>query len=657
MDFVYEDFRCNEFLRNANSISDIAEEVYIYNKRRDRVISSSTTGSAEEYFEQKHKSRNFSIDEWREILNAPHRNELILLPKNDLRNSKSDASPNYIAYLRTLQNISEKDKELTLVILINTEKIISAISNSGLGSSDQFSVLDRKGTPMITIGNVVEPQELSTLNNGEYKFGKDRYSVNVIDSATTSWKYIMIGRQTAFINRQKQLNIVVYLCLFLFIVMSVLLTYIISKSNYRPVERLIDIMNIGRSNDYNEFSVIEKKISEMRSSYISLVKSNQKSFYKQRDEYFKSILEGSESADELFEPEVMEKYEFNVLSEVFAVVLVRIKNTSVFVDKLDMTLDMAQYAMHNVMLELIESEGQKGWTCTVAPDTMGVLINLDNGKSSSNDILLRITGKLCDFFMNYYSAQLLAAVGDEVNSIYEIENSYRRAQNAVSYGIVTDSKETVFSSELLNKRDDYVYTIDSEHRLTAALKSGDFSRSKEIMDELFSTNVASRTHSASAIQLFMLEMYRTLSNVLPNAPAINFVDFEKISAGEMYNRMLKSVAEHCNLINCRRQRSVGDRVKEYIEENYRDQNLSVGAIGEYFGLTPSYLSKLFREETDETILNYIHIVRIKHAEELLKEGMSVEKTAKTVGYTNVNSFARVYKKITGMTPKMSRTKM
>ena len=31
-DFVYEDLKRNEFLRNANSISDIAEEVYIYFK-------------------------------------------------------------------------------------------------------------------------------------------------------------------------------------------------------------------------------------------------------------------------------------------------------------------------------------------------------------------------------------------------------------------------------------------------------------------------------------------------------------------------------------------------------------------------------------------------------------------------------------------------
>ena len=652
-EFVYDDFQRREYLKKVTAISNVAEDVYIYNKRRGRIISASTTATAEEYFDQKHRSRRFTLDSWLEILNMQHRNELVLFGKNELKPGRNNENPNYIAYLRTL-SAGGSDDDITLVILINTEKIIGS---AGIDSSDQFAVLDRNGTPMISIGDVADPQTLSTLTGGEYRFGKKKYNVSVINSAAVSWKYIMISRYNAVAGRQRQLNIIAALCLLLFVGLSVLLTYIISKSNYRPVERLIDIMNVGGNGDRNEFSVLESKISEMRRDYTSLVQSNRKSFYRQRDEYFKRVIEGFEGTDELFDAETTEKFGFDAVSERFAVMLVTIKNTDVFVDILDITLDMAQYAMRNVMLELIEDEGLKGWTCSLRPNTMGVLVNFGDADTDCGDKLMRIARRMSEFFRKYYYAELITAIGGEVSSMYEIENSYKQAQRAASYAVVTDANEPVASAELEDKRDDYVYTIDSERKIIAALRSGDFDKSRELMDELYDTNVLSRTHSASAIQLFMLELYRTLSNVLPNAPMINFADFERSSAADMYNKILKSVAEYCNLINCRRQRSVGDKVKEYIEENYRDQNLSVGSIGEYFGLTPSYLSKLFREETDETILNFIHIVRIRHAGELLRQGKSVEKTASLVGYTNVNSFTRVYKKITGITPKMTSTKI
>ena len=68
-EFVYDDFQRREYLKKVTAISSVAEDVYIYNKRRGRIISSSTTATAEEYFDQKHRSRGFTLDSWLEILN------------------------------------------------------------------------------------------------------------------------------------------------------------------------------------------------------------------------------------------------------------------------------------------------------------------------------------------------------------------------------------------------------------------------------------------------------------------------------------------------------------------------------------------------------------------------------------------------------------
>lgn len=651
-EFEYEDFRRREYLRKVSTILNIADEVYIYNPRRGRIISSSTTVSAEKYFDSKHRTDDFTYEEWLEILNVNHRSELMLFGKRDMQNVSEADSSGYIAYLSTL-SVSDTNDDVTLVILIDTDRIIDSLAGVGVDENYQFAVLDRKGRPMISIGNVVDTERLDTLSDGDYRFGGDKYSVSVMNSAAVSWKYIMISRASAVLDKQTKLNMTTIFCMLLFAAVSIVLTYIISKKNYRPVERLVDIMNVDE-NESNEFSAIENKISEMHSDYSSLVKSNEKNFYSQRDEYFKRVIEGIDSADEeMFDADTMKNYGFEFDSERFGVLLVRIKNPRVFVEMLDMTLDMAQYAMKNVVLELAETAGIRAWACTIRSNVMGVLLNF-SPKYPDYAIPARdISAELAEVFAKYYSAELLCAIGGEVNSAEEIKESYRQALKAENYALVLDLNETIFYSELANKNEDYLYTTDSERKIIAALKSGDFDKCKELMDELYDSNVASHTRSASAVQLFMLELYRTLSGVLAEAPSVNFADPENMSAGVMYNKMLKSVAEHCGRISNRRQRSVGDKVREYIEENYGDENLSVSLIGDFFGLTPSYLSKLFKDETGETILNYIHFVRIKHAEEFLRSGKSVEKTAQLVGYTNVNSFTRVYKKLTGITPRMT----
>lgn len=652
-EFEYEDFRRHEYLKKVNSISNIADEIYIYNKKRGRIISSSTTKSAEEYFDQKHFTENYGYDEWIDAMNAIHRNELMVFGRRSSQVNGVPGDDSYIAYLTTLSAGENISGDITLVILMDIDKMSDLMGKIDIDGNEQFAVLDRKGTPMISIGNVCEPDELNGLANGEYRFGKKKYTVSVINSTAVSWKYIMISSSNAVLDKQTRLNVTAVLCMLLFAAVSIALTYIISKKNYRPVERLVDIMKVD-DEESNEFSAIENKISEMHSDYTSLVKSTEKNFYSQRDEYFKRVLEGIDSADEdMFDADTMKNYGFEFETERFCVLLVRIKNPKVFVEMLDMTLDMAQYAMKNVVLELAETAGLRAWACTIRPNVMGVLLNFGAKHSDYAVPVADISAQLAEVFAKYYSAELLCAVGGEVNLPEEIKISYMQAVKAENYALVLDLNETVFYGELANKNEGYLYTTDSERKIIAALKAGDFDKCKEIMDELYDSNVVSRTHSASAVQLFMLELYRTLSNILAEAPQVNFADPENMSAGAMYNKMLKSVAEHCGRIGNRRQRSVGDKVREYIEENYGDENLSVSLIGDFFGLTPSYLSKLFKDETGETILNYIHFVRIKHAEEFLRNGKSVEKTAQLVGYTNVNSFTRVYKKLTGITPRMT----
>lgn len=95
------------------------------------------------------------------------------------------------------------------------------------------------------------------------------------------------------------------------------------------------------------------------------------------------------------------------------------------------------------------------------------------------------------------------------------------------------------------------------------------------------------------------------------------------------------------------------QVQEYIQQHYQDPDLNVGKICEEMEKSVSYVSKLFKEKTGQNILYYINMVRIENAKKLLRESRQdagIGEIGKATGFTNSNSFIRIFKKYEEMTP-------
>ena len=91
-------------------------------------------------------------------------------------------------------------------------------------------------------------------------------------------------------------------------------------------------------------------------------------------------------------------------------------------------------------------------------------------------------------------------------------------------------------------------------------------------------------------------------------------------------------------------------VKNYIRGSYNDPDLNVNRVADEFGKNPSYLSRSFLRLTGTSILDYIHYYRIQEAKILIGRGETLASAATAVGYTNVLTMSRAFKKYEGTTP-------
>ena len=98
------------------------------------------------------------------------------------------------------------------------------------------------------------------------------------------------------------------------------------------------------------------------------------------------------------------------------------------------------------------------------------------------------------------------------------------------------------------------------------------------------------------------------------------------------------------------------RAKAFLEDNYAD-DISLEELSRQLGISQSYLSRSFKKETGESLIDYLTKYRINRATELLTGGMRAADVAAAVGLPDPKYFSRVFKKVKGISPSDYRESM
>lgn len=91
-------------------------------------------------------------------------------------------------------------------------------------------------------------------------------------------------------------------------------------------------------------------------------------------------------------------------------------------------------------------------------------------------------------------------------------------------------------------------------------------------------------------------------------------------------------------------------VMDYLEANLHN-DLTLDLLADKLNLTPGYFSTLFKNKTGENFSDTLNNLRVQHAKRMLQQPeYKIKDVAAQVGYQNVNSFIRMFKRYSGITP-------
>lgn len=175
--------------------------------------------------------------------------------------------------------------------------------------------------------------------------------------------------------------------------------------------------------------------------------------------------------------------------------------------------------------------------------------------------------------------------------------------------------------------DNQVVLPDGGHLLTLSNEAKrEFSRCcYEILEENASTEPG-RYYMIQAQMIRMLVLiYRAISE--KSEPEMVGLTFESYSRSYVVKKIL-----------------------HYLNDNYA-QKISLDQIAHNMYLSPVYISKIFKEKTGDSPINYLIRIRLARAKELLdKDAGNIKAIAAQVGYDDVYHFSKLFKKYYGVSP-------
>ena len=514
------------------------------------------------------------------------------------------------------------------------------------------------------------------VNEGELLYtgaGKDSMISSYRNSECYDWKYCVSMRERDYFADLNRIKLMIWIQMFLLLSASVLLALYYSNRRYAPVERILEAVrrNQKAGKTIEVFGDVERYLEHLYQENEKLSNSWKKAQESMAGEMITGYLKGW-SGDSAMVREILAQKALFLEEgcQVFLITLRDIKACRLFVadkkkeegaDREEM--ELLEFVFRNIFGEL------------VLQDNRGMLLRMDanylylvQAGEQSREKICRALQECCDAYGNYLNLDIFIGGSGVFHEIEELPRAYHEALQVLAYQSFWGNDAEVISFYAAENGEGDVrmeteWMAGDQGRMYNLMQAGQYEEAGELLEEMMNRIFIRDMHYTKMNQYRMSGLMNTICGMLTEILGKNDEEFlrelrpmerlmKETSIDAARGTMLTVFREiTVHLEQCREEkpRWVTDAIRE-IEENYTNINLGIAMLSEKNGLNLAYMGRTFKLYTGLSIPDYIHGVRIRECKRLLTEGVSVKEAAERVGYADVKTLIRVFKKQEGITP-------
>ncbi|MDW7656243.1 MAG: helix-turn-helix transcriptional regulator [Bacillota bacterium] len=651
-------------------VSTTATDILIYIPALDYCVSTTTAQELALLHNAiiHYKYADISLDAWREALTLPIRFSGFHYSKILAYDAYGEQSIVYCtSNVPTLLNASH---DTSLFISVQLDDLKPRLP---IHEGSAAVILDQSGTIIMSYGEKLTGQAIDLDRSAsEYDsvvLSGIEYVFSSLNSEIGAFTYAILTPKSQFWSSSNSSMIFAAIVLIITTVIGIFTLFYLLNKNYMPIKNTINLItkdapaDVSKKDaakkDKNEFDVIYNQLLQLYNTNDSLTSDFAKQQHLLRDNYLNTLLKGGKKF--LSDDDMMETLRLDFSNKILLPVSIFMANPQEnLIAEKDSSKNLLPFLITNVLGELLDNAYEYYKT----DDNNAVICIFalkDNEYSDFDGTIEEKLNFLCTFFENNFKLKLYCIVGTPVYDIDHLAVVYRDVVTAYAYQYASNEKRVMRLNSLGYSFDPIFLQYDEYISLiTEAVARKNIADAHDITNKLFALMGRStkpfriqQYHIFSLVNLLQRNQCNELN------PTVNSLIDKVISSQnlvalrEATSNLIQSVCYDSDKDLVRDAVSV--RIRAIVDKNFSDVNLSLVTIADEVGLSAKYVSKIFKMETGQGLLDYINSVRIQKAKDLMSHGqLTINELAERTGYTNVKTFRRAFHKIEGINPGQYR---
>lgn len=634
--------RTMDQLRAYRMANQSIDEMYLYRRKADEVVSDRTLTDSTSYYRLHVSDQDNEQTQWRQRFNQYHLGDFVL---NLARGRFTKKQYDSLSYVKSLP-LSRPDLNYGAVVInIKTDKLMKVLNGYGAKSNSAFLIVDSSGQLIWSSGgetqrDLIEAPLFSGFrraignplafegNHQQWFFTKEQQVISTYRSETQNWHYILITPYQTYWAGLKEARFYLFFGMFIILASGSSLTKYAIKRHYEPVRQMLCMVDTKdqksqKSNIPWEYQYINQALSQH-----------------QMEKLLKGQLSQSALISALETGIVSFRYGYWLLAKVNLTPEVNAVLKRGFM-AWDFCADLFYVTEGDCALVLINGTDES---------TLETICNQLKCHLDQDSLLV---------FAPLNALEVLEPVRNELEGLWD-------------FAFLKGLKGFLDVSQLkVEAPQNYSYPIEKEHLVLSCFQKYDFVTVQSLLQDVLSDNLTGRrlshtqllglkhallTTVVRGIHLIGLGHDSQIAHMTTECLDSQCLDIFEARLSRLVGWLANvSVSAKEQLIEAEKSGLIA-QVNALIAAGAHHPDYSLTRLSEEIGKAPYYLSNLYKQATEISINDAITKMRLDRAVLIMKEtDEGLETVAHKSGFGSLKTFSRLFTKVYGMTPGKYRT--
>ncbi len=602
-------------------------------------------------------------------------NSAVVIPPN------SDPGQNELLLLRPVPANYSDAADGTLVLHVSSDKLTGLFDRVQLGGNRQLLVIDDKGK-IVMSSNTEELGVKLTQSSELFRFWSQpegnadqitlngvSYSPSVQKSSFNNWTYIAMTPIKDLTHQAQSIQVLTWVVVLFLVLVWLLVAIVGSNRLYYPIQRLLYKISGESSKSVqgptDGLQALDSFIQQMVKTNEKLKSELSEQLPYLKETVFQQMLRGEMSEQEIRRK--TEHYGFPLQGNWFYVCLVDLDRYVVFQNEYrDKDRALMMYALRKMIEEICE-ESFSCITLTPLPGQVAVIIGVDKAGDTTDGEIMQIAEQFRLKVKELFHFSVTVSVSSAHKEYRSISDAYQEATELLGYRLLLGHNVTISKGAIgPSIRQSGQSLVTWQKKIVQSLAMGDLEEAKEHLAKMINF-VPQYVHNSETVLGLFAYMLGEIDILLQEwgQHSDNYYQidlYKELYAmtslqevkGWFEETVFPTVIKALEEANLPKQTKIVQQALLYMKENM-ESDMSLQQVAEAIRVSPSQLSRFFKEETSWSFGDYLIHIRMEQAKEWLAHTEKpIKEIAERLRYTSVTNFNRIFKHVTSVPPGQYR---